>query len=293
MQGSRGTVIVSVPQHGCKGYVRRAVLSVLAQTYRDLRVVVVNDGDGDSPWGELVDLSDPRLIRCELPQSHGPYFITEAVLGAGSSEYLLIQDADDWSEPDRISTLFDLLDSTGRGAANSGHYVDTVDPSGSPREEDLTDRFTRPIGTDFIDRTRHHGLYKTGLLRSVGGYFGGFRVEYDRFIGNMLHLIGELDYTPRPLYHRSRRPGSLTLSSSTGHGSAYRADVHAKLEAMYLAVLAESHRGNADLRGFIRQVSQWHVQSSDRRYLAECSLRIGSRLARPSVDVLQLPDRLP
>lgn len=285
---SAGGVIVSVPHFGCRKYVRRAVLSVLSQTYPNVQVAVVNDGDPEPPWSELDDIQDPRLIRFELPTNHGPYFVTDCLLGATEAEYLLIQDADDWSEPDRVEKLFALMHLRGRGAANSGHYVDAVDPTGSPSIEDLTYRFERPITDKFSDRTRHHGLYRTSVLREVGGYYGGFRAEYDRFIGNMLHLIGELDYTTEPLYHRSSRPGSLTQSSETGHGSAYRNETHLKLKAMYLEVLAVHRKGGDQLTELIRRVSERHVEAADRRYLTECSNAMRPHLKDSTPGVVRL-----
>ena len=51
------TVTVSMPFWRCHAWLRRSVDAVLGQTYRDLRLVVVNDADPVSPWPLLADIT--------------------------------------------------------------------------------------------------------------------------------------------------------------------------------------------------------------------------------------------
>src|SRR5208282_5726799 len=83
--------------------------SLLTQTHRSLTVVVINDGDLDPPWARLAHIWDPRLVRFNLNANHGPYFATAVALNATSASFLLIQDADDWSSPNRVEVLLSNL----------------------------------------------------------------------------------------------------------------------------------------------------------------------------------------
>src|SRR5690606_4514374 len=103
VHGRPPTVVVSIPCFGCHRYIARSVESILQQTYTDIQVVVVNDGDPRPPWEALSHIDDPRLVRFSLPENYGPYFAHAVVLAATSSPYFLVQDADDWSDPERIA----------------------------------------------------------------------------------------------------------------------------------------------------------------------------------------------
>lgn len=72
-------ITVSMPFYGTHKYVRQAVDSVLAQTYKNLKLVVVNDGDPEPPWKLLEDIDDPRLVRFDSGINRGPYFCHEIV----------------------------------------------------------------------------------------------------------------------------------------------------------------------------------------------------------------------
>src|ERR1700692_1505713 len=96
-------IVACIPYYDCRRYVRRAVLSLLSQTHSNITVVVVNDGDPKSPWSELADIRDPRLVRFDMTANHGPYFASAVVLNATTAPYFLVQDADDWSTPDRAA----------------------------------------------------------------------------------------------------------------------------------------------------------------------------------------------
>src|SRR5580704_14955907 len=106
---NRNSVTVSIPFFRTRRYVCRAVESLLAQTHRELCVVVVNDGDADPPWAELAHIHDPRLVRFSWTHNRGCYFVHEVVLRASRTPYFLVQDSDDWSLPERVSTLLSRL----------------------------------------------------------------------------------------------------------------------------------------------------------------------------------------
>jgi len=124
-------VTASVPYFGALRYVRRAVESLLGQTHKRLTVVVVNDGDPVSPWRELQHIRDPRLVRFNVAKSRGPYFAHQVVLGASTAPYFLVQDADDWSSPERVATLLTTLVADGSDLAFSAWQQYREDANGA------------------------------------------------------------------------------------------------------------------------------------------------------------------
>src|SRR4051794_32338454 len=102
-------VTVAIPYFQCKPSIGQAVESMLSQTHSALTLVVVNDGDPEPPWPALDHIHDPRLVRFDLPTNRGIYFANAVVLAATDDPYFVVQDADDWSEPQRIAQLLQKL----------------------------------------------------------------------------------------------------------------------------------------------------------------------------------------
>jgi len=75
-------VTVSLSYFQRKEQVRRATESILGQTYTNLTLIVVNDGDDDPPWDQLADIRDSRLVRFDLKSNHGRYFADAVVLNS-------------------------------------------------------------------------------------------------------------------------------------------------------------------------------------------------------------------
>jgi glycosyltransferase involved in cell wall biosynthesis/predicted O-methyltransferase YrrM len=266
-------VTVAIPFHRCRPYVRRAVQSILHQTHQNLTVVVVNDGDPVPPWDLLADIDDPRLVRFDLGANRGRYFADAVVLGATSSHYYLVQDADDWSEPNRVDAVFSALYSH-TGGVEAQHLAVL-------RYPDLA----RPLTNELEHRASHFGLYTTQALRRVGGYYGGFRIGYDTLLISLLLMAARVAYLERPLYHWSRRRGSLTMSAATGLRSSQRREVRRQLREMYADALRayrrhQAGRFDADaLAVHIRQLVSARVPAGDRELLAAASARLVPLLA--------------
>lgn len=90
---------------------RLAVKSVLNQTYDDLEIIIVDDAS-DELGGDLraaLDIDDHRLKFLKMPRNSGPYVCRNLALQSAEGEFVAIQDADDFSHPQRIETQVRLL----------------------------------------------------------------------------------------------------------------------------------------------------------------------------------------
>ena len=283
---SRNVVAVtaSVPYFNARNYVRRAVESLLSQTHRNLTVVVVNDGDPNPPWDELAHIDDPRLIRFSLELNYGPYFAHQLVLGASTTPYFLVQDADDWSTPTRVASLLNALVSEGSDLAFSAWQQYRADPNGYLQPDAIRWRrrssgdpllappgqrelflFDPILNEHFVNRAAHHGIFRREALERIGGYYAGFRMNYDTLLTNFLLMTGRVSFVPEPHYQYVIRPDSLSHSQATGVRSPIRIATKLHLAAMYREAF-EQYRAwtrqqlsSADFIGRIRQLAARNV----------------------------------
>jgi glycosyltransferase involved in cell wall biosynthesis len=84
-------------------YVHLAVESMLAQTFSDFELVIVNDGSTDATPQILAGYRDPRLVLVENNQNLGLTRSLNRGIFASSGALIARQDSDDQSLPDRLA----------------------------------------------------------------------------------------------------------------------------------------------------------------------------------------------
>jgi glycosyltransferase involved in cell wall biosynthesis len=96
------TVTVAIPVYNERTHLRRAVESVLAQTFGDFELIVVDDGSTDGSLDTIADLDDPRIRRFRQ-ENGGKAAALNRALDAARGEFFCLQDADDEANPGRLS----------------------------------------------------------------------------------------------------------------------------------------------------------------------------------------------
>ncbi|MFT3864552.1 MAG: glycosyltransferase [Solirubrobacterales bacterium] len=119
-----------VPYYGASEYIRGAVASLLAQTYRNLEVLVVNDGSFGADDAVLDEFDDPRVrVVNQLNRGDGGARNTGIHLARG--EYVALLDADNEMEPEFVRRAVRIL---GRepGLAYVSCWLRFMTPDGEP-----------------------------------------------------------------------------------------------------------------------------------------------------------------
>ncbi len=101
-------VSVIVPVYHVENYIRECVNSILAQTYKDLEIILVDDGGDDACPGILDEYAreDDRVYVIHKANG-GLVSARKAGLHASSGEFIAYVDGDDWIEPTFIERLLD------------------------------------------------------------------------------------------------------------------------------------------------------------------------------------------
>lgn len=124
-------VSVIMPLYNCERYVREAVDSVLAQTYGNLELIVVDDCSSDaSP--QIIELygdSRIRLLRHEV--NRGAAAARNTAIEHARGDYIAFLDSDDAWYPDKLEKQMAFMDR--KGAALSFTAYETIEEDGSHR----------------------------------------------------------------------------------------------------------------------------------------------------------------
>ena len=105
-------VSVIIPIYNTEKYLHQCVNSVLAQTYSDLEIILVNDGSPDKS-GDICDeyaATDNRIIVVHK-ENGGLSDARNAGLDVATGEYIYFLDSDDYIETDAIERLVLFMES--------------------------------------------------------------------------------------------------------------------------------------------------------------------------------------
>jgi glycosyltransferase involved in cell wall biosynthesis len=105
--GVAGRVTLVVPAYEREVAIVAALRSVTSQTYRDLEIVVVDDGSGDATAEVVARLAeaDPRIRLIRFEANQGRSAARNAGLDAATGEFVTFLDSDDLYAPTRIEHL--------------------------------------------------------------------------------------------------------------------------------------------------------------------------------------------
>ena len=102
-------VSVIIPVYNVLPYLREALDSVINQTYKNLEILIVDDGSTDGS-GEVCDeyLSDPRVIVIHQ-KNKGLSGARNTGLDRMTGEYVAFLDSDDAFMPEMVENMLDVM----------------------------------------------------------------------------------------------------------------------------------------------------------------------------------------
>ena len=220
MEHKAAGLAVIMPAYNAGHYIEKAVRSILEQSYRDLRLIVVDDGSTDDTVQILrrIQQQDSRLSHISVPNG-GPALARNRGLDAvePGTEYVMFADADDELLPDAVE--YAMAGAQGADLVFFGFTI--VSPSGACRRysepEQLLDR--EGLGAAF------GRLYKSNLFNQVWGKlfkaeligsahrFPDYRWGEDRlFIFHCLEQCRSVKILPECKYRYIMHPGESLIS---------------------------------------------------------------------------------
>jgi len=95
-------------------FIRAAIDSCLNQTFKNVEVIVVNDGSTDGTEAEIAKIEDPRL-RYFRQENRGPSVALNRAIREARGKYIALMSGDDLSLPQRVERQLAEYRRRGRG----------------------------------------------------------------------------------------------------------------------------------------------------------------------------------
>lgn len=206
-----------MPVYNAERYLRKAVCSILNQTFKDFEFLIVDDGSTDGSLSILQEYAaNDRRIRLKSRPNTGWVTALNEMLGVAQGVYIARMDADDIAHSSRLSEQLQFLQQNSRCVC-LGTRVETIGPGDEPisYRADITEH-------EEIDNALMHGnafaivhpacCFRAEAIRKVGGYDPTLPIAEDIDIFLKLAEIGQLSNLNAPLLKYRLHAASATHS---------------------------------------------------------------------------------
>ena len=101
---------VVIPTFNSASKIHRALDSVLAQTYENFEILVMDDGSTDNTTEVVSSYNSPKIIYENDMNFGGPAKPRNRGIALANGEWICFLDSDDWWTNDKLQTCFDNID---------------------------------------------------------------------------------------------------------------------------------------------------------------------------------------
>ena len=214
-------ISIIVPVYRVESYLSRCVDSLLAQTYQNLEIILVDDGSPDQ-CPAICDACAEKDARVKVihQENKGLSGARNAGIDAASGEYLAFVDSDDYVSPHFIEELYQLLQDTGCAIGQCRFsYVkgDGLVEEGDSafciyRGESLMEQLYGPEEKATCFVVAWNKLYRAELFKETGIRYPEGRIHEDEATTyRLFHEAKKLAFLDRALYgYYTENGGSIT-----------------------------------------------------------------------------------
>jgi len=237
------TVSVVIPAYNAERYLRETLDSVLAQTYRDFEVIVVDDGSKDSTPAIAKGYGEP--VRCVEQANAGPSAARNRGIREARGAFIAFVDSDDLWLPEKLAEQVPLFDPEGRVGLVYCR-AEKIGPAGQPLP---TPQLPKPRGRVFMDFLFRNHCPTSGVVvrRECFETCGVFPEDMvwaeDWHLWLRIARRYEFEVVDRVLIRHRVHGGALTAQSEKAYAGARKALQSGFVEGDGAEVRAAVRRG--------------------------------------------------
>ncbi len=230
-------ISVIIPVYNAEPYICRCLDSLVAQTFRDFEVILVNDGSTDDS-GEICDEYATRDNRFRvIHQKNGGVSVARQTgIDNAQGEYVIHVDPDDWVEPEMLSALYQKAQETEADMVVCDFWFGN-DYSSQKFYPETAENFKKKLLFQQL-----HGSCCNKLVRRVcySSHGIGFTPSHIRMYEDLLFNFRilkydvKVSYLPQAFYHYNIDNASSICHQGSKKNIQSMMDVIAEFEAMNL-----------------------------------------------------------
>ena len=206
-------VSVIIPVYNAADVIGTSLEAMLSQSWTNLEIIVVDDCSTDNTTEIVQDYAtkDNRIMLIKAEQNGGAYIARNIALQHATGEFVTINDADDWSHPDKIKTQ--VL-----------HLLNNINVIGNTSQQARATNelrfFRRGKPGEYIFSNMSSFMFRREKVFGALGYWDSVRFGADsEYIKRIKRTFGErsiVELETGPLSFQRQTESSLTGNSAFG-----------------------------------------------------------------------------
>lgn len=211
-------ISVIVPVYNVEKYMRKSIDSILGQTFKDMEILLVDDGSTDNS-GKICDEykeKDPR-VQVIHKKNGGQSTARNAGVNRASGEYIGFIDGDDYIAPNMYEKLLDMIEAAQADVAVCGIYdvyQNTKTPQCAEKAEfvcDAKEMFRNILIDDKVSGSTCNRLIRAEIAKKLR-FLDGKLFEDAFYSTQLVKNVEKAAVTTEPLYYYVHRTDSTTTS---------------------------------------------------------------------------------
>ena len=215
MKNLKVTILMSV--YNGEKYLRKAVDSILNQTFKDFEFLIINDGSTDKTAEILQSYRDPRIKIVNNQKNMGLTKSLSRGLGIAKGDYIARMDADDISMPERLEKQVNMLEQRPE-LGMVGTWYCVIDEKDNIKYEVKNDgnpvilRWKLLFNNEFVHSSV---MMRKRAYEDSGGYNPEFQAAQDYDLWSRIAKKWQIGLVPKILcYRRERTEHSITIEKN-------------------------------------------------------------------------------
>lgn len=300
-------VSIVMPAYAVERYIGDSLDSITRQTYRDIEIIVVDDGSPDGTYEAACAKADKdRRIRVLRQANSGPGAARNKGIAVACGQYLTFADSDDILPPNAIAKMVGTLERTGSdfvvGALTRLRHGKVVPPDDWVKEVHAEDREGIRLA-DFPDILKDvfvwNKMFRSEFFREKVGSFPEGVLYEDQEPTALAYLHGRFDVLSEIIYHWRVREDGTSITQNKTDINDLRDRLLAKHRVSHILAAADpevygtwlAKAMGFDLRPYFEQVPRTDVEFFDQ--LRECMAALAGQMTPQLWRKVRMIDRLP
>ncbi|WP_318505200.1 glycosyltransferase family 2 protein [Bacillus sp. T3] len=248
-------VSVIVPIYNVEKYLNRCIKSILNQTYKNLEVILVNDGSLDKS-GEIADSYSKmdKRIKVIHKENGGLSDARNAGMKQITGEYTIFVDSDDWLDEKMVEAQINISNQFQADIVQSAFYYAYDDhllfdnrvycQDAEPAVLDNCSLMYELVINERIKNFAWGKLYKTSLIKDLP-FKKGVLFEDVFWAHHVMHRVNTFVLIHQPLYYYMQRSDSIVATYTPKNLDILKGirERHFFIEDNYKDLIDESYRG--------------------------------------------------
>jgi glycosyltransferase involved in cell wall biosynthesis len=215
----KGLISVIMPVYNTENYIRKAIESILNQTYKNFELLIVDDASTDNSYNIALEYQkqDERIKLLKNKNKKGISGAVNTGIEASSGKYITRMDSDDISLPERLEKQYNFLkNNKNYNSCSINLYY--INRKGKKISDSIAKKYTAPyewllISFDPIPNAPI--LYSASIIKKHNLKFSyNYKTAEDYcFLKDYMLHGGKITLIDEPLYEYRFHEGSITLNN--------------------------------------------------------------------------------